>query len=62
MLSKVKMSKAEEDFSEFDWIQLNKDVRDGMSQETTKERMIRKIKSNPFVPIGKLGYGNVIRQ
>lgn len=45
-------SKTDEEI-EFDWIQLNKDVRRGQSDETTKERMLRKIKENPFVPIGQ---------
>lgn len=37
---------------QFDWIQLHNDVRAGLDQETTKEKMLRKIKENPFVPIG----------
>lgn len=38
---------------QFDWIQLHKDVRAiAAEEETTKERMLRKIKENPFVPIG----------
>lgn len=40
------------DMEEFDWIQLNKEVRGDLNQEPTKERMLRKIKENPFVPIG----------
>lgn len=42
------------EFTELDWIQLNKDVNsDAFHTETTKERMVRKIKENPFVPIGE---------
>lgn len=44
---------SEKEFTELDWIQLNKEVRQADNQETTKERMIRKIQENPFVPIGK---------
>lgn len=49
---------SKDDDLEFDWIQLHKDVRQGQPDETTKERMLRKIKENPFVPIG-IGYINV---
>lgn len=39
---------------EFDWIKLHNDVRAGIQeQETTKQRMFRKMKENPFVPIGQ---------
>lgn len=42
-------------FTELDWIQLNKDVHAGGNHaETTKEKMMRKIQSNPFVPIGEV--------
>lgn len=44
---------SEKEFTELDWIQLNKEVRQADNQESTKERMIRKIQENPFVPIGK---------
>lgn len=44
---------SEKEFTELDWIQLNKEVRQADNQETTKERMTRKIQENPFVPIGK---------
>ncbi|XP_044262231.1 HIG1 domain family member 2A, mitochondrial [Tribolium madens] len=37
---------------EFDWIQLQKDIRGG--EETRKEKLIRKIKENPMIPIGCL--------
>ncbi|GLV43729.1 uncharacterized protein CBL_06947 [Carabus blaptoides fortunei] len=45
---------SEKEFTELDWIQLNKEVRQADNQETTKERMLRKIQENPFVPIGCL--------
>ncbi|XP_055911874.1 HIG1 domain family member 2A, mitochondrial [Eupeodes corollae] len=47
---------------ELDWIQMRKDF-ESLRPETTREKMIRKIKSNPVVPIGclatagALGYG-----
>ncbi|GJQ71471.1 hypothetical protein Trydic_g11193 [Trypoxylus dichotomus] len=47
---------------EFDWITLNTEMQN-FRGETTKEKMIRKIKENPFVPLGclattmALGYG-----
>ncbi|XP_053667627.1 HIG1 domain family member 2A, mitochondrial [Anopheles marshallii] len=36
---------------ELDWIQMRKDFA-GVHAETTKEKMVRKIKENPLVPIG----------
>lgn len=42
------------EFTELDWIQLNKDVNAAaIHTETTKERMVRKIKENPLIPIGE---------
>ncbi|XP_022917462.1 HIG1 domain family member 2A, mitochondrial [Onthophagus taurus] len=47
---------------EFDWITLH-DQMGLMGTETTKDKFIRKMKENPFVPIGclattaALGYG-----
>ncbi|XP_053947914.1 HIG1 domain family member 2A, mitochondrial [Anastrepha obliqua] len=38
---------------ELDWIQLRRDFG-SFQAETTKEKMIRKIKENPAVPIGCL--------
>lgn len=37
---------------EFDWIQLQSEIQ--TSDETTQEKFFRKIKENPFVPIGCL--------
>lgn len=37
---------------EFDWIQLSMDLQDPSAEQFT-ERLWRKTKSNPFVPIGK---------
>jgi hypothetical protein len=37
---------------ELDWIQLRKDYAD-LTPETSKEKMVRKIKENPLVPIGE---------
>lgn len=37
---------------EFDWIQLSMDLQDPNHEEFT-EKLWRKIKANPFVPIGK---------
>ncbi|XP_055846731.1 HIG1 domain family member 2A, mitochondrial [Episyrphus balteatus] len=48
--------------ADLDWIQMKKDF-DSMRPETTREKMLRKMKSNPVVPIGclatagALGYG-----
>lgn len=44
------MDKNEE--PEFDWVQIRKDMGNFPLEETTKEKMIRKMKENPFVPIG----------
>jgi len=47
--------------AELEWVQLNKTLSklkkidgDGHA-ETSKERFIRKVKQNPFIPIGALG-------
>lgn len=37
---------------EFDWVSLHNELGKGMGDETTKERMVRKMKENPLVPIG----------
>ncbi|EFA09681.1 HIG1 domain family member 2A, mitochondrial [Tribolium castaneum] len=42
----------EADEMEFDWIQLQKEIRAG--DETRKEKLLRKIKENPMIPIGCL--------
>lgn len=44
---------AVDDAEEFDWIQLSKDLRDPTQEEFT-DKFWRKVKSNPFVPIGML--------
>lgn len=41
------------EIQEFDWIQLHNDLNASTVMETNKEKMIRKIKENPFVPLGK---------
>lgn len=38
---------------ELDWIQLRQDLGPIAEVETTKEKLQRKIKENPLVPIGK---------
>lgn len=38
--------------AELEWIQLKKDF-DAEHGETAREKMTRKIKDNPFVPLGK---------
>jgi hypothetical protein len=40
---------------DLDWIQLRKDYAD-LTPETSKEKMVRKIKENPLVPIGKFHF------
>lgn len=37
---------------DLDWIQLRQDLGPVVEIETTKERLVRKIKENPLVPIG----------
>lgn len=37
---------------DLDWIQMRRDF-DASREETTKEKMLRKIKENPLVPIGE---------
>lgn len=45
--------KKEQEEMELQWIQLKKDFGSSLAGETTKEKMLRKIKENPLVPIGK---------
>lgn len=46
------MSEKTEDDIQFDWVQLHKDMDTHARIETSKEKLIRKLKENPFVPIG----------
>lgn len=36
-----------------EWIVLRKEMDDAPREETQKQKLFRKIKSNPFVPIGR---------
>lgn len=38
---------------EFDWLQLHHDMEKLISTETAKDKLVRKFKENPLVPIGK---------
>ncbi|KAK7793544.1 hypothetical protein R5R35_000385 [Gryllus longicercus] len=40
------------DLSQFDWLQLKKDIDSEMKIESTEQKFIRKFKENPLVPIG----------
>uniref|UniRef100_A0A1L8DZU5 Putative hig1 domain family member 2a mitochondrial n=1 Tax=Nyssomyia neivai TaxID=330878 RepID=A0A1L8DZU5_9DIPT len=46
--------KKEQEEMELQWIQLKKDFKSTLAGEPTKDKMIRKIKENPLVPIGCL--------
>jgi hypothetical protein len=37
---------------EFDWLHLHSEIHAQVHEETTKEKFMRKLKDNPFVPIG----------
>jgi|TergutCu122P1_1016479.scaffolds.fasta_scaffold1482682_2 cysteine synthase len=37
---------------EFDWLQLHNEIHTQVHEETTQEKFMRKLKDNPFVPIG----------
>lgn len=37
---------------EFDWLQLHNEIQTQVHEETTQEKFMRKLKDNPFVPIG----------
>jgi cysteine synthase len=37
---------------EFDWLQLHNEIHSQVHEETTQEKFMRKLKDNPFVPIG----------
>lgn len=45
---------------EFDWIQLSTDM--AIPNEGFAEKFVRKVKENPFVPIGKIYYGVYIQK
>lgn len=45
---------------EFDWVQLHHDMEKLMSTETAGEKLIRKFKENPLVPIGEKNVPNEI--
>ncbi|XP_065155922.1 HIG1 domain family member 2A [Atheta coriaria] len=45
---------------EFDWVSLHNELGKGMGDETTKERMVRKMKENPLVPIGCLATASAL--
>ncbi|KAH8303731.1 hypothetical protein KR018_008973 [Drosophila ironensis] len=49
MSKKMEITLPEE---ELDWIQLRQDLGPVVEMETTKEKLMRKIKENPLVPIG----------
>ncbi|XP_016972218.1 HIG1 domain family member 2A, mitochondrial [Drosophila rhopaloa] len=51
MSNKIQVSLPEE---ELDWIQLRQDLGPVIEVETTKEKLQRKIKENPLVPLGCL--------
>ncbi|KAI8035353.1 HIG1 domain family member 2A, mitochondrial [Drosophila gunungcola] len=51
MSNKIQVSLPEE---ELDWIQLRQDLGPVVEVETTKEKLQRKIKENPLVPLGCL--------
>lgn len=38
---------------EFDWVQLHQDMEKYAKTETSQEKLMRKLKQNPVVPIGK---------
>lgn len=38
---------------EFDWVQLRYDMDKLISTESAKDKLVRKFKENPVVPIGK---------
>lgn len=50
MSNKIEVSLPEE---ELDWIQLRQDLGPVAEVETTKEKLQRKIKENPLVPLGE---------
>jgi hypothetical protein len=37
---------------EFDWLQLRGEIHSHHSDESTQDKLVRKVKENPFVPIG----------
>ncbi|XP_016998597.1 HIG1 domain family member 2A, mitochondrial [Drosophila takahashii] len=51
MSNKIQVALPEE---ELDWIQLRQDLGPVAEVETTKEKLQRKIKENPLVPLGCL--------
>lgn len=37
---------------EFDWVKLHSEIRTLDLEETSQQKFMRKVKDNPFVPIG----------
>ncbi|XP_066152019.1 HIG1 domain family member 2A, mitochondrial [Euwallacea fornicatus] len=62
-LNEASIELTEEDLAQFDWLSLHKEMNQDLPQETKTEKLIRKCKENPLVPIGAaattaaLGYG-----
>lgn len=51
-------STTDTDEMEFDWVQLQQDMQGFSNSETGVEKLLRKFRENPLVPIGR--YGGVI--
>jgi len=58
MSNKIQVSLPEE---ELDWIQLRQDLGPIAEVETTKEKLQRKIKENPLVPLGEFSFAALRR-
>ncbi|XP_066248245.1 HIG1 domain family member 2A, mitochondrial [Euwallacea similis] len=62
-LNQASIELTEEDLAQFDWLNLHKEMDQILPQESKLEKLVRKCKENPLVPIGAaattaaLGYG-----
>lgn len=49
----IAQTEEQKEDARLEWIVLRKEMDDGPHEETQKEKLLRKMKSNPFVPIGR---------
>lgn len=51
-MEKVSAGMSEEELAQFDWLDLHNEMDKALPQETKLDKLVRKCKENPLVPIG----------
>lgn len=51
-LEKASKGMSEEELAQFDWLDLHNEMDKALPQETKLDKLVRKCKENPLVPIG----------